>query len=268
VTQAHDDRERQVTMAFVELDDTLVDDYDVIDVLDRLIGYSVELLAAEAAGIMLVDPRGRLGTVAYSSEESGWTEFMQLQTDEGPCVDCVRTGEPVTVTDLDTAAAHWPRFAAALHERATPDGRRFRSVHALPLRLRGQAIGGMNLFHTRPGPLPQTDLRLGQALADAACIGILQERAVRHGEALTEQLQNALDSRVVIEQAKGVLAQFGNLTMDVAFDRLRRHAHRRNLRLSGPRPPGRHQPRPGSSALGRRDPGTVLTYRARSHDCT
>jgi GAF domain-containing protein len=146
-------------------------------------------------------------------------------------VDCVRTGEPVTITDLDTAAARWPRFAAALHERIAPDEARYRSLHALPLRLRGQAIGGMNLFHTRPGPLPDADLRLGQALADIATIGILQERAIRHGEIVIEQLQTALNSRVIVEQAKGVLAQVGGLTMDVAFDRLRRYGRSHNLLL-------------------------------------
>ena len=146
-------------------------------------------------------------------------------------MDCVRTGEPVTVTDLDTAAAHWPRFAAALHERIASDEARYRSLHALPLRLRGQAIGGMNLFHSRPGPLPDADLRLGQALADIATIGILQERAIRHGEIVIEQLQTALNSRVIVEQAKGVLAQVGGLTMDVAFDRIRRYARSHNLLL-------------------------------------
>jgi len=231
VSEAQNDREQLLAEAFVGLADTLVDDYDVIDVLDRLVGHSVALLAADAAGIMLVDPRGRLRVVASSSEESDWTELMQIQADEGPCIDCVRTGEPVTITDLDTAAAHWPRFAAALHERIAPDEGRYRSVHALPLRLRGEAIGGMNLFHTRPGPLPAADLRLGQALADIATIGILQERAIRHGENLTEQLQHALNARVVIEQAKGVLAQLGNVPMDLAFDRLRRYARSNNLLL-------------------------------------
>jgi GAF domain-containing protein len=162
VSQSQGDREQLLAEAFVGLADTLVDDYDVIEVLDRLVGYSVSLLSADAAGIMLVDARGRLRVVASSSEESDWTELMQIQADEGPCIDCVRTGDAVTVTDLDTAAARWPRFAAALHERTTPDHGRYRSVHALPLRLRGDAIGGMNLFHTRPGPLPEADLRLGR----------------------------------------------------------------------------------------------------------
>ena len=231
MSQTQDDRELLLAEAFVGLADTLVDDYDVIDVLDRLVAYSVTLLAADAAGIMLVDPHGRLRVVATSSEQSDWTELMQIQADEGPCIDSVRTGLPVTITDLDTAAAHWPRFAAALHERTTPDHERYRSVHALPLRLRGEAIGAMNLFHTRPGPLPEADLRLGQALADIATIGILQERAINHGEVLTQQLQHALNTRVVIEQAKGVLAQLGNVPMDIAFERLRRHARRHNMLL-------------------------------------
>ena len=231
MTHAHDDRERLLADAFVGLADTLVDEYDVIDVLDRLVGHSVRLLAADAAGIMLVDVRGRLRVVASSSEESDWIELMQVQADEGPCVESVRTGRPVTVTELRDAEARWPRFAAALRERPSADAGRFRSVHALPLRLRGKAIGGLNLFHTRPGPLPDPDLRLGQALADVATIGILQERAIRHGEVLSRQLQHALDTRVVIEQAKGVLAQLGGVPMDVAFEHLRRHARSNRVLL-------------------------------------
>jgi GAF domain-containing protein len=226
VSQVQQSRELLVTKAFVELADTLVDDYDVIEVLDRLVAHSVALLSADAAGILLLDPRGQLRVVASSSEESDWTELMQIQADQGPCVECVRSGEPVTITDLDDAATRWPRFAAALAGRGS-----YRSVHALPLRLRGQAIGGMNLFHTRAGPLPEDDLSLGQALADVATIGILQERAIRHGGVVTEQLQSALNSRIVIEQAKGVLAQLGVLTMATAFDRLRRYSRGHNLLL-------------------------------------
>jgi GAF domain-containing protein len=231
VTRTQDNRERLLADAFVGLADTLVDDYDVIDVLDRLVGYSVSLLAADAAGILLVDLQGRLRVVASSSEESDWTELMQIQADEGPCVECVRTGGPVTVTDLDAAADRWPRLTAALRARDRDGSDRYRSVHALPLRLRGEAIGGLNLFHTRPGPLPEADLRLGQALADIATIGILQERTIREGEVLTQQLQHALNTRVVIEQAKGVLAQLGSVPMDIAFEHLRRHARRNNTLL-------------------------------------
>ena len=220
-------RETLVIEAFVVLADTLVDDYDVIDLLDRLVGYSVELLAADAAGILLVDTMGDLRLVASSNEETGWMELMQLQADEGPCVECFRTGAPVSIGDLAEAADRWPRFVAAVRERGA-----YRSVHALPLRLRGVAIGTLNLFHQLPGPLPAADLALGQALADVATIGILSERAIRHGQGVAEQLQIALNSRIVIEQAKGVLAQYGNLSMDAAFDRLRHYARHNNLRLS------------------------------------
>lgn len=222
-------REHLITRAFVSLADTLVDEYDIIDLLDRLVGYSIELLAADAAGIVLADARGELQAVAASSQDAQLMELLQLQSDQGPCLDCVRSGSPVNVIDVTVAAAadRWPAFAAAV-----ADGAAFRSVHALPLRLRGEAIGALNLFHRQPGPLPPVDLSLGQALADVATIGILSERAVRHGEILNEQLQSALNSRVIIEQAKGVLTQRGSLSMDGAFDRLRGYARSRNLRLS------------------------------------
>lgn len=220
-------REQLLIEAFVGLADTLVDDYDVIDLLDRLVRYSVDLLSAEAAGILLADQSRTLRVVASSNEESEAIELLQLQADQGPCVECVRTSAPVSVPDLADAGGRWPRFVAAVADQAT-----YRSVHALPLRVRGEAIGGLNLFHSRPGPMPGRDLALGQAMADVATIGILQERAIRRGEVLSEQLQVALHSRVVIEQAKGVLSQHGNLTMNVAFDRLRGYARNRNLRLS------------------------------------
>jgi GAF domain-containing protein len=221
------DREQLVTRAFTRLADTLVDDYDLIDLLDRLVGYCVELLAADAAGIVLTDTRGALRVIAASSEGAELMELLQVQNEQGPCLDCYRTAAPVSVPDLADAAARWPLFASAVAEQAA-----FRSVHALPLRLRQESIGALNLFHRRPGPLPEADLSLGQALADVATIGILQERAIRRGEVVNEQLQTALNNRVVIEQAKGVLAEHGGLSMDLAFDRLRRHARGTNQRLS------------------------------------
>ncbi len=163
--------------AFVALADTLVDDYDVIDLLDRLVGYSVELLAADAAGIVLGDARGELRVVAASSEDAEMMELLQLQADEGPCMECYRTGAPVSVGRPERGRRPVARFVAAVATRGA-----FRSVHALPLRLRGEAIGALNLFHRAPGPLPEADLASGQALADVATIGILQERAIRRGE--------------------------------------------------------------------------------------
>lgn len=221
------DRERQVGEAFVALADTLVDDYDIIDLLDNLVGHCVSLLAADAAGIMLGDARQELRAVAASSEDARTMELLQLQSDQGPCLDCYQTHSQVRVPDVSEAAERWPMFVDAVAR----DGG-FRSVHALPLRLRGQAIGALNLFHRDPGPLPESDLALGQALADVATIGILSERTIRHGEVLHEQLQTALNSRVIIEQAKGVIAQSQAVTMDVAFDRLRRYCRNNNLRLS------------------------------------
>jgi ANTAR domain/GAF domain len=221
------DREQAVSRAFVALADTLVDDYDIIDLLDQLVAHSVSLLAADAAAIMLGDAHQKLRVVAASSEDAEIMELLQLQNEQGPCLDCYRTGTPVSAPDLANTAHQWAAFAAAAEAAGA-----FRSVHALPLRLRREALGALNLFHRSPGPLPEADLLLGQALADVATIGILQERAIRRGEVLNEQLQTALTSRVVVEQAKGVLAQHHGLSMDAAFDRLRRYSRSRNLHLA------------------------------------
>ncbi|RZT87262.1 GAF domain-containing protein [Pseudonocardia sediminis] len=221
------EREAGLTNAFVTLADTLVDDYDTIDLLDRLVAFCVGLLGADDAAIVLGDARRDLRAVASSSEAARSMELLQLQNDQGPCLDCFQTGARVSIADLSEQAQRWPEFVAAVER----DGR-FRSVHALPLRLRGNAIGALNLFHREPGPLAEDDLDLAQAMADVATIGILQERAIRRGEVLSEQLQAALNSRVVIEQAKGVLAQSSGLALEVAFERLRGYARRGNLKLS------------------------------------
>ncbi len=221
------DRERTVSRAFVVLADTLVDDYDVIDLLDRLVEFSVQLLGADAAGIVLGDARRELRAVAASNEDAHIMELLQLQSDEGPCLDCFQTAAPVSITDLRDAVGRWPGFVAAVEQHG-----RFRSVHALPLRLRNRAIGALNLFRRAPGPLLDDDLALGQALADVATIGILQERAIQRGDVLAEQLQGALNSRVVIEQAKGVIAQRAGLDMTQAFHLLRTHARTSNLLLA------------------------------------
>jgi len=221
-----DDREGRVSRALVSLADTLVDDYDIIELLDRLIGYSVALLAADAAAIMLVDASGRLRAVASSSEDADMMELLQLQVEQGPCVECFHTGAPVSVADLNDARKRWPRFFDAVTQRRT-----YRSVHAIPLRLRGQAIGALNLFHREPGPLPQADLDVAQALADVATIGILSERAIHDAGVLNVQLQTTLNGRVIIEQAKGLIAHQGRISMDAAFARLRRYSRENNQRL-------------------------------------
>jgi transcriptional regulator with GAF, ATPase, and Fis domain len=211
---------------FVELTDTMVADFDVIDFLHVLTDRSVLLLDVSAAGLLLADPRGELRVVAASSEAARLLELFQLQNDQGPCLDCFRAGQPVTVVDLTATAQRWPRFTAAAKQAG------FAAVQALPMRLRDQVIGALNLFRTTTGAFSPTDVRIGQALADVATISLLHERSMRYSDALNEQLQTALNSRVIIEQAKGKLAERHGLDMDQAFRLLRGHARNHNLRLA------------------------------------
>ena len=211
---------------FVTLADTMVDDFDVIDFLHVLTDRSTRLLSASAAGVVLADPRGPLRVAAASSEEATLMEVFQVQNDEGPCLECLRTGKPVTVTGLAGPAQQWPRFAAV----ATRAG--FGTVNALPMRLRDQVVGTLNLFSAGNTALGPSELRTGQALADVATIGLLQERSVRRAETLAEQLQGALNSRVVIEQAKGRIAERHSLSLDQAFALLRQQARNTNQRLT------------------------------------
>lgn len=215
----------QLADVFVEMADTLVDDFDVIDFLHMLAERCVQLLGVSAAGLLLTDLQGALQLVAASSERTRLLELFQLQTDQGPCLDCFRTGQPVSVTDLPSAG-RWPRFTAAAAEVG------FAAVHALPMRLRDEVVGALNLFDTTPGPLDAATLRVGQALADVATIGLLQQRAIRRRDELSEQLQTALNSRILIEQAKGVLAERLHLDLHEAFALLRNGARSRNRRLS------------------------------------
>jgi len=219
-------REQQLIEAFVEAADTLVDDFDVIDFLHTTAQRCVQLLAVDAAGVMLADQRGRLQATAASSENARLLELFELQTDTGPCLDAFRTGAPVVNADLQAGTERWPQFA----EAARLTG--FVSVHALPMRLRSTVIGVLNLFCAHPGPLGDADIRTGQALADIATIGILAQRHLRQAELLATQLQHALTSRVVIEQAKGVMAERLGIGVEAAFALLRAHARSHNLGLS------------------------------------
>ena len=220
--------ERQLAEAFVALADTLVDDFDVVDFLHELTVRCAQVLGVAAAGVLLTDQRGALRVVAASTEQTRLLELLQLQTDQGPCPECFHTSRPVAVADLSTptAARRWPGFVTEARHIG------FASVHALPMRLRTDVIGALNLFGTQPGALDEDTIQLAQALADVATIGLLQARAIHQRETLAEQLQTALNSRIVIEQAKGVLAERRNVDMDQSFTLLRSAARTNNRRLS------------------------------------
>ncbi|MGP0031209.1 MAG: GAF domain-containing protein [Acidimicrobiales bacterium] len=210
----------------VELADSLVDDFDVVELLTMLTDRCVEVVGASAAGIMLVSAEGELGVMATSNEATRVLELFELQCQEGPCLDCYRTGSIVIAPDLTLVDGRWPRFAAESL------GAGFRSVHALPMRLRGTTIGALNVFRTQTGALDEPDARAAQALADVATIAILQNRTLRAAQAVNEELQNALHSRIVIEQAKGMLAERAKLSISDAFFQIRNYARIHNLQLT------------------------------------
>jgi GAF domain-containing protein len=217
-------REERLGRTFVELADTLVDDFDVVDLLVLVAERCVELLDASAAGLLLADAQGVLHLMAATSDQTELVELFQIQDDEGPCLECYRTGAPVQVPDIEAAADRWGRFATVAL------GAGFRGTHAVPLRLRARTLGALNLFRVEPGGLTQADATAAQALADVATIALLQHRAAREAQAVAEQLRGALDSRIAIEQAKGVIAERAGVGMAEAFDRLRSYA-RANQRL-------------------------------------
>ena len=216
---------KRLSATFVELADSLVTDFDVIDFLHLLATRCTQLLDVTAAGVLLADTAGHLRVMAASSEQVRLLELFQLQNDEGPCLDCYRSGAVVTVSELATIEARWPQFATQARERG------FEAVQALPLRLRQEVIGALNLFSPGPG-LDVAGTQIAQALADVATIGLLQHRAHREADTVVTQLQTALNSRVFIEQAKGVIAERLDVDMDEAFLILRDHARTNRRHLS------------------------------------
>lgn len=219
-------RDIRLSRVFVELADSLVDDFDVVDLLGNLGERCVELFDAAAAGLLLIDERGNLRLISATSEVAEMVELFQIQADEGPCLDCFRTGESVQVGDLHGARERWPSFVPI----ATDAG--YRSAHAFPLRLRGSVLGALNLFRLETGHMESAAVAAAQALADIATIAILQHRAAVDAQGLVEQLNLALNSRIAIEQAKGVIAEQGGVDMELAFTRLRAHARRTQRLLS------------------------------------
>jgi GAF domain-containing protein len=218
-------RETLLARTFVDVSDTLVADFDVLDFLTVLAGRCVELLGVSEAGLMLADSEGVLRVAASSSHTMKLLELFELQYDDGPCVDCYKNKLPVREDNLHGAITRWPRFAP----EALTAG--FNSVYALPMRLRDQVIGSLNLLRADPGMLDGDELLVAQALADVATIGILQHRAATESRLVADQLQYALNSRIAIEQAKGVLSAGGDLDMEQAFGAMRAYARSHKRRL-------------------------------------
>ncbi len=219
-------REALLVRTLVELADNLVEDFDVIDVLTVLSDRCVEVLDVDSAGVMLAAPGGELQVVASSSDAMRGLELFELQANEGPCVDCFVSGEPIVNLELAAVDDRWPRFA----RRAVADG--FHSVHALPMHLRGTTVGALNMFRTRQGSLHADDVLAAQALADVATIAIIQHQSSVSAAVLNTQLSEALNSRIIIEQAKGKVSEASGLDMDHSFLRMRNHARNHNLRLT------------------------------------
>lgn len=222
---AGETREKRLTAAFVALADTLVAGYDMVDLLQTLVETCSDLLDASAAGLMLADGSGELSVVASTSEGSELVDLMQLRDGYNPSIECYETGSVVAVRDVAGLDGAHPDF----RERVTSQG--FHSLYVVPLRLRGTVIGSLSLFRDRVGDLSEEDAAVVQGLADVATIGILHERAVRESDVAQEQLQRALNSRVLIEQAKGVIAQVRGVDMDEAFRSMRAYARAHGVKL-------------------------------------
>lgn len=221
-------REQRLAEVFVEIADSLIDDFDVLDLLQRLSARCVELLDVSAAGILLADPQGELQVIAASDEHTRLLELFARQHDQGPCVECFRSGAARTNIDLrrPESAADWPYFTPRAHEIG------FRATHAIPLRLRDRVVGALNLFQRTERRLGVDEIALAQALADVATITILQQRTLEQSHVENTQLNTALTSRILVEQVKGVLAERWDTSVDEAFAAFRSYARSNHLRLT------------------------------------
>ncbi|NQX26517.1 GAF and ANTAR domain-containing protein [Microbacteriaceae bacterium VKM Ac-2854] len=219
-------RERRLVETFVTLADTLVDDYDVVDLLQQLVERCTELFGASAAGIVLTDLNGELEVIASSDEDARLIELLQLSSGNGPCIEAFQTGEVVVVPDV----LHVPAESSEFRDLAVQLG--IASAHAVPMRLRTRTIGSLNVFGASSGRLTEDDAVAVRALADVATIGILHQRALAESDIIRSQLQRALDSRIIIEQAKGVIAYTKQIDVEQAFAILRGHARRTSTALT------------------------------------
>jgi GAF domain-containing protein len=226
IRQGESTRDGRLLQTFVTLADTLVEGYDVVELLQVLVDTCRDLLDTTAAAILLADANGELDLIASTSEASRLVEMIQLSAEAGPCIECFRSGRAVSLPDISAAPPEWSRF----RESALAQG--FESVHAVPLRLRDQRIGTLNLLRSSTGELEAQDRITAQAFADVATIGIVHERSLRETTMLSEQLQAALSSRIVIEQAKGVVAFTHGVPIDAAFTLIRNYARSKRQRLS------------------------------------
>ncbi|GIL30897.1 GAF and ANTAR domain-containing protein [Actinocatenispora comari] len=246
--QATDSREHRVSRAFVALADTLVADFDIVDFLSMLVERSTGLLSVDAAAVILRGPDDDLQVVASSGHGAQLLERFAVRTGDGPCIDCVRSAQPVVCTDLGAETSRWPGFSAAASECG------FRAVHALPMRYHERIVGVLTLLDAAAGAVGTDAARLGQSFADVATIGILQQRTIDQGERVSQQLRAALTSRIAIEQAKGVISERGGVSMDEAFDQLRGYARAHQLGLTA---------LARSVAAGNADLRAILTHRRR-----
>lgn len=219
-------REQILTDTLAEMTDSLVENFDVLDVFSLLVERSVELLGVSAAGLLLDNGHGGLQVMASTSEAMQLVEVFQVQAEEGPCRDCFVSGEPVMIDDLAAEAGRWPEFVPVALRRG------FRAAHALPMHLHGRVLGVLGLFGEIPGGLEDQVVRTGQALADMGTVAILHERRSNDAQLLASQLQQVLNSRIAIEQAKGIVAQHFGLDPEAAYHRLRGYARGHQLGLS------------------------------------